>query len=37
LFDVASLQGGVTAGHQLAAVRVHVRNIPNRLGYVKWP
>jgi hypothetical protein len=34
--NVASLQGGVTAGHQVAAVRIHVRNIPNRLGYVKW-
>lgn len=34
--DVASLQGGVSAGHQVAACGVHVGILPNRLGIVKW-
>jgi hypothetical protein len=34
--DVSGFQRGVAFGHQVAAVRVHARNLPNRLGFVKW-
>lgn len=34
--DVASGEGEIAAGHQVAAVLIHTRIKPYRLGYVKW-